>query len=164
MEPQISITEDETKAYFEANRATFVQEKQVKASHILVDTEEKANEVKAKLVNGGDFVQLAKEYSTDTATKDNGGDLGFFGSGVMAPEFEKVAFSLNVGGVSDPVKTEYGYHIIKVIDKKDAQEANYEQSKAAIKETLLEQKVDEGYGSWMQTLYEQYNVENFLFS
>ncbi|MDD4002326.1 MAG: peptidylprolyl isomerase [Bacteroidales bacterium] len=162
LEPQITITEEELKAYFEENKATFAQEKQVKASHILVDSLEIANEVKQKLVDGGDFAQLAKEYSTDPGTKENGGDLGFFGSEQMAIEFEKAAFALKVGEISDPVQTEYGYHIIKLVDKKDAQEANYEQSKAEIRDALLEKKIGEEYDSWMQNLYQQYDVKNNL--
>lgn len=162
MEPRISITEEEKEKYFEENKAEFAQEKQVKASHILVDTLEKANEVEEKLASGGDFAQLAQEYSTDAATKENGGDLGFFGAGEMVTEFEEAAFSLNVGEVSEPVKTEYGYHIIKVNEKKDAKEANYEESKSKITETLLEQKIQTEYSSWMQELRQQYKIENYL--
>ncbi len=162
LEPQITLTEEELKAYYDENKATFAQEKQVKVSHILVDTLETANEVKQKLVNGGDFAELAKEYSTDIATKANGGDLGYFASGAMAIEFEKAAFALKVGEISDPVKTEFGYHLIKLVDIKDAQEANYEQSKAEIRETLLEKKVGEEYDLWMQNLYQQYDVKNYL--
>jgi len=160
--PQISITEDEMKTYFDENKALFAQEKEVKASHILVDSLDTANEVKQKLANGGDFAQLAKDYSTDTGTKDNGGDLGFFKSGTMTEEFDKAAFSLKVGEISDPVKTDYGYHIIKVVETKDAQEANYEQSKAAICDTLLDKKIGEQYSAWMQQLCQQYNVQNYL--
>jgi foldase protein PrsA len=141
MEPRISITDDEIKAYFDENKASFAQEKQVKASHILVDTEAKAKEIKQKLANGEDFAQLAKDNSTDTQSKDNGGELGFFSSGQMVKEFETAAFALKVGEISDPVKTEYGYHIIKVEEIKEAQEANYDESKDQIKNILSEQKV-----------------------
>jgi foldase protein PrsA len=160
--PQISISDEELKAYFEENKATFAKEKQVRASHILVDNLEAATEIKQKLVNGEDFTQLAKKYSTDTTTKENGGDLGYFGSGTMMIEFEQAAFALNVGEISDPVKTEYGYHIIKLVETKAAQEANYEQSKNEINETLLERKIGDEYANWMQQLYQQYKVENFL--
>jgi len=162
LEPRISISEEEIKTYFEENKSAFAQEEQVKASHILVETEEKANEVKEKLDKGEDFAKLAKEYSTDTLTKENGGDLGFFGHGDMVKEFEEAAFSLNVGEISSPVKTEYGYHIIKVEEKKEAQEANYEQSKEKIRNALFEQKAHEEYNDWLRELYEQYTIENFL--
>ncbi|WP_245523147.1 foldase protein PrsA [Thermosediminibacter oceani] len=162
LEPKISITEEEIKSYFEENKDNFAREKQVRARHILVENEEKANEVIAKLKSGEDFAELAKQYSTDTATKEKGGDLGFFGRGDMVKEFEEAAFSLKVGEISSPVKTQYGYHIIKVEEIKEAQEANYEESKDKIKDILLNQKVQQEYSTWMQELYQQYEVENLL--
>ncbi len=160
--PQITVTDEEMQTYFEENRESFAQEKQVKASHILVDSLETAQEVKQKLNAGGDFAQLAKDYSTDPGTKDNGGDLGFFASGTMTEEFDQAAFAMKVGEISDPVKTDYGYHIIKVVEIKEAQEANYEQSKPAINDTLLDKKIGEEYANWIQQLYQQYNVQNSL--
>ncbi|MCG0276644.1 MAG: peptidylprolyl isomerase [Thermosediminibacteraceae bacterium] len=162
LEPKISITEDELKAYFEENKEDFDREKQVRARHILVENEEKANEIIAKLKSGEDFAKLANQYSIDTATKENGGDLGFFSSGDMVKEFEEAAFSLKVGEISSPVKTQYGYHIIKVEEIKEAQKANYEESKDEIRDILFNQKVQQEYSTWMQELYDQYKVENLL--
>ena len=162
LEPRVSITEKEIKAYFEENKAQFAQQKQVKASHILLETEEKANEIKNKLANGEDFAQLAKQYSIDTQTKENGGELGFFGSGKMVKEFEEAAFALNIGEISAPVKTEFGYHIIKVEEIKDAQEANYEKSKSQITDILFEEKSQAEYSTWLQELYQEYTIENSL--
>jgi len=162
VEPRIEITEEEMKAYFDEHKDEFAQEQQVHARHILVDDENLAREIYEKLKKGEDFAELAKQYSTDTATKDNGGDLGFFGKGEMVEEFEKVAFSLKVGEISSPVKTEYGYHIIKVEEKKEAQEPNYENSKEKIKDILFDQKFQEEYYSWIQELYSQYEIENLL--
>lgn len=162
LEPRIKISEDELKSYFDENKATYAQAKQVKASHILVETEEKAKEIKEKLAQGEDFAKLAKESSIDTQTKEKGGDLGFFASGQMVEAFDKVAFSLKVGEISDPVKTEYGYHIIKVTDIKEAEEANYEKSKEKISDALFDQKMQTEYGTWLQELYKKYKIENSL--
>lgn len=162
LETRISISADEQKTYFEENKASFAQEMQVKASHILVETEEKANEIKEKLAKGEDFARLAKENSTDPGSKENGGDLGFFGSGQMVKEFEQAAFALKVGEISAPVKTQHGYHIIKVTEIKDAEEANYEKNKDKISDILFEQKLQTEYGAWLQELYPQYKIENSL--
>jgi len=89
----------------------------VRASHILVPTEEKATWIYKELKNGKDFANLAKEYS-ECPSKANGGDLGYFGKGQMVKEFEDVAFSMNEGDFSKPFKTQFGYHIVKLTGKK----------------------------------------------
>ncbi len=162
LRPEIEITEEDMKNYFEENKDSFKQEEQVKARHILVEDEETANEIKEKLDKGEDFEKLAKEYSTDTDTKEKGGDLGFFSKGEMVKEFEEIAFSLKVGEISEPVKTQYGYHIIKVEDRKEEKEANYEESKEEIKEILFEERLPEAYQNWIQEKMEEYKVQTFL--
>ncbi|MDR4948147.1 peptidylprolyl isomerase [Neobacillus cucumis] len=162
IEPEITVTEDEMKTYFDQNKDSFATAEQVKASHILVADEKTAKEIKQKLDNGEDFATLAKKYSTDSSTKDKGGELGYFAKGTMVTEFDNVAFSLPVGKISDPVKTTYGYHIIKVEDKKPAQAANYEASKAQIKETLIDQKVDSEYQTWIDSKKKNYDIVNTL--
>lgn len=89
----------------------------VHARHILVETEEEAQQVRQRLLDGEDFAAVAKEVSTDTSTAEKGGDLGWFGLGKMVPEFEKVAFNQPVGKISEPVKSQYGYHIIEVLER-----------------------------------------------
>lgn len=90
----------------------------IKASHILVEQEETAKTVSKKLKKGGKFADLAKEYSIDTGSKENGGQLGYFNEGTMVPEFEKKTLALKVGEISEPFKTNFGYHIVKLEEKK----------------------------------------------
>ncbi|SHE91060.1 foldase protein PrsA [Thermoanaerobacter uzonensis DSM 18761] len=106
----VKVTEEELKKYYDNNKEQF---EVVKASHILVADEKTAEDIYNRLMKGENFATLAKEYSIDTATKDKGGDLGEFPHGVMVPEFDQVVFSLKKGEISKPVKTAYGYHIIK---------------------------------------------------
>nr|WP_303874616.1 peptidylprolyl isomerase [Tepidanaerobacter acetatoxydans] len=160
--PSIKIEENEIKSYFDANKESFDTKEQVKASHILVDSEDKAKEVKTKLLNGEDFAELAKNYSIDTANNQRGGELGFFARGEMVPEFENVAFSLEVGEISEPVKTDFGYHIIKVEDKKQAKEAMYEESKEDIRNILLEEKLSASFSTWIQDKFDEYKIDILL--
>jgi foldase protein PrsA len=162
LEPQIKITDEELQTYFDENKDSFGEAEQVKASHILVADEATANEIKQKLADGADFAELAKEYSTDEGTKENGGELGFFAKGTMVTEFDDVAFTLPVNEISDPVKTDYGYHIIKVEEKKEAKEANFDDSKKEIKETLIQQKMETEYSTWLEEKKKDYDIENSL--
>lgn len=99
---------------------------EVKVRHILVKDEKLANELLERIKAGEDFAELAKQYSEDPGSKENGGDLGYFSKGVMVPEFEDAAFSLKVGEVSEPVKTKFGYHIIKTEGIKTIEELKKE--------------------------------------
>lgn len=159
---RVTITDDQIKEYFEANKETFAQQEQVQASHILVEDEAAAKEVKKKLDDGGDFAQLAKEYSTDTSNAESGGELGFFSKGDMVAEFEEKAFSMKTDEISDPVKTEFGYHIIKVTDKKDAKEAVLEDHQEEVKNILFDQALQTEYPAWLQEQKEEYKIENLL--
>ncbi|WP_050181672.1 foldase protein PrsA [Domibacillus robiginosus] len=160
LESRIKITDEEINTYFEENKATFATPEQVEASHILVEDEATAKEVAAKLADGEDFAALAKEYSTDTASAENGGELGYFGTGEMTEAFEKAAFAMEAGEISEPVKTDYGYHIIKVTDKKKAEEASLEDSKADIKETLKQEKLSSEYTTWLEEKKKEYDIYN----
>ncbi|MFJ7931735.1 peptidylprolyl isomerase [Peribacillus sp. NPDC096448] len=162
VEPRITVTDDEISTYFEDNKDTFAQAEQVEASHILVEDEKTAKKVAKELAAGGDFAKLAAEYSTDTETADNGGSLGYFGKGDMVEEFEDVAFDLDINKVSDPVKSEYGYHIIKVTGKKEAKKANLEDSKDVIKETLLSERLQEEYPVWLAEVKKDHEITNKL--
>ncbi|MFV2048944.1 peptidylprolyl isomerase [Metabacillus litoralis] len=162
LESKIEITEEEMRTYFDENKDTFAQTKQVKASHILVEDEETAKEVKEKIDAGEDFTEIAKEYSTDPSTAEAGGDLGFFGEGSMVAEFEEAAFSMKVDQISEPVKTEYGYHIIKVTEIQEAAEANFDSSKEEIKDILFDEKLSTEYPTWLEDKQKEYGVKNYL--
>lgn len=109
----IKVTDEEIKEYYE------IKYPQIHARHILVEDEKEANSIKAKLDNGEDFEELAKEHSTDPGSKQAGGDLKWFGPGEMVKEFSDVAFSLEKDEISDPVESQHGYHIIQVLDKRE---------------------------------------------
>ncbi|MCB8815285.1 peptidylprolyl isomerase [Desulfosporosinus shakirovi] len=162
LEAQNPITEDEIKAYFDTNKDSLDVAEEVNASHILVATAELANEIKAKITAGETFADLAKQYSTDESTKELGGNLGFFAKGEMVQEFEEVAFSLEVGQISDPVKTDYGYHIIKIEARTEAKAATLEESRDKIKEILLAQKLTTEFDPWLQERLAEYTIENYL--
>ncbi|MCG3085049.1 peptidylprolyl isomerase [Anoxybacillus sp. LAT_35] len=140
----IKVTDEELKKYYNEYKP------KVKASHILVDDEKTAKDIKAKLEKGEDFAELAKEYSKDTGSAQNGGDLGWFGPGKMVEEFEKAAYALKVGEISDPVKTQFGYHIIKVTDKEEKksfdemkEEIEFEVKKSKLDTSKVQSKLDE---------------------
>ncbi|WP_461200728.1 peptidylprolyl isomerase [Anoxybacillus sp. TBDG-1] len=139
----IKVSDEELEKYYNEYKP------KVKASHILVDDEKTAKEIKAKLEKGEDFAKLAKEYSKDTGSAQNGGDLGWFGPGKMVEEFEKAAYTLKVGEVSEPVKTQFGYHIIKVTDKEEKksfdemkEEMEYEVKKSKLDASKVQSKLD----------------------
>lgn len=162
LDPRIKITDEEVRAYFAANQEAYAVEEQIKVSHILVGSKEEAQEIRALLTKGEEFADLAKELSTDTASKDQGGDLGMVGRGEMVEEFEQAAFALQPGQISDPVESEYGFHIIKVHEKTAARPGTLEENQAEIRETLLQQKMESEYPAWLDEQYEKYPVETLL--
>lgn len=162
LEPQVTVTDDEIKEYYDTNKATFSEEEQVRASHILVETKEEADAILKQLKEGADFATLAKEKSSDTGSKDNGGDLDFFKRGDMVAEFSDVAFKLKVGETSDAVKSDYGYHIIKVTDHKDAKDYTLEEKKDEIRKTLVSQKVSTLSSTWLSETTEKAKITNTL--
>ncbi|WP_163113811.1 peptidylprolyl isomerase [Bacillus velezensis] len=128
----IKVTDSDTKEYYDGLKG------KIRASHILVADKKTADEVEKKLKKGEKFETLAKEYSTDSS-KDNGGDLGWFDKKSMDETFSKAAFGLKVGQVSDPVKTKFGYHIIK----KTEERGKYDDMKKELKEEVLKQKLND---------------------
>jgi parvulin-like peptidyl-prolyl isomerase len=137
------VTDEEAKEYFEENKAAFTECASGKSvSHILVDELEEAESIKADLDDGGDFEKIAKEKSQDPGTKDKGGDLGCLAEGQYVAEFETAANALALGEISDPVQTEYGYHIITV---NEFVAPTYEELEDQIKEALAPTKQEAIY-------------------
>jgi len=126
-------------------------EEQVWARHILVEKEEEAKDIYERLKKGADFAELAKELSKDTGSGANGGDLGWFGRGAMVPEFEKVAFSLEVGEFSEPVQSQFGYHIIQVLGHQEV----------PLNGTQYDQKKETEFSNWLVNARGKSTVETF---
>ena len=135
------VSEDEAKKLYNEKIGSVKPEPEIHARHILVDTEDEAKDIKQRLEKGEDFATLAKEKSKDKNA--DGGDLGFFGKGQMLKPFEDAAFALEVGKISDPVKTQFGWHIIKVEEKRDRPAPKFEDVKDPIMAQLMQQKAQE---------------------
>jgi len=136
-----SVSEDEAKKVYEERVKQVKPEQELHARHILVATEAEAKDVAARLKKGEDFATVAKEKSKDVNAQ--GGDLGFFGKGQMVKPFEDAAFALEVGAISEPVQTPFGWHIIKIEEKRDRQLPSFDQVKEAIMAQLVQQKAQE---------------------
>ena len=133
-----AVEDKDAKQIYEEKIATMKTDQEVHARHILVGTEDEAKAVKERLVKGEDFAKVADEMSKDKNAE--GGDLGFFGRGQMLKPFEDAAFALDVGEISEPVQTRFGWHIIKVEEKRDQKPPSFDEVKEAIKTQLVAQK------------------------
>ena len=154
----IPMEEEEILAYYNEHQQEFKQEAKVSAKHILVDTLEAAEKIAEEIKNGKSFEEAAKEYSS-CPSKARGGDLGAFGRGQMVKEFEEAAFALEPNTVSAPVKTSFGYHLIKVEDILQAKTAELEEAKDKIKKILFQAKQKEAYDNKLKELKEIYPVQ-----
>lgn len=166
----IVVTDEDIQAFYDQNPQYFESKEQVQASHILIKfennaTEEQKAEAKAKIdgllvqvKEGADFAELAKENS-DCPSSAKGGDLGMFGRGQMVPPFEQAAFAMNIGDVSDVVETRFGYHIIKLIDKKEAGTTSFDEAKEQITDYLTQQKQREAWTQYNKTMHDEATIE-----
>lgn len=157
---QKKVGEDEAKEYYKNNKEKFTKPETAHASHILVDSEDKANEIINEINMGKTFEDAAKEYST-CPSNAKGGDLGEFGRGQMVVEFEDAVFSMEEGSISTPVKTQFGYHIIKLIERKEAGSQDFEAVKNKIMQVLMGIKQQKVYLDKVNQLKLKYNVELF---
>ena len=134
-----AVTDEEMKKVYAEATKDMGNEQEVSARHILVENEDEAKKIAADLKKGGDFAAIAKENSKDPGSKDQGGDLGFFAKDQMVPEFAEAAFKLDKGQVSDPVKSQFGWHVIRVDDKRTKQAPTFDQVKEQI-ESFVQRK------------------------
>lgn len=154
----INVEEEEAKEYYNDNLDYFKEGPKVSAKHILVDSEEKALEVLEEINKGMKFEEAAQQYSS-CPSKAQGGSLGEFARGAMVPEFEEAAFNLEVGVISQPVKTQFGYHLILVDNKTEEEVKSYEEVEGMIKAHMLQEKQSYNYMQKVNSLRDKYGVK-----
>ena len=155
----VTVTDIEARKFYDENKDKFQGQPVVSASHILVSREAEANEIKAKIESGEmSFEDAAKQYSS-CPSKARGGDLGEFGRGQMVPEFEQAAFDMEIGELRGPVKTQFGYHLIRLDGKKTSEPVSFDQAKDMIKARLYDEKRQKAYQSKVNQLKILYPVE-----
>lgn len=159
IEEKVKISDNEARSYYDSHKEDFMTNNQIRASHILVRTEDEANSIISEIKKGADFAKLAQAKSIDRGSAKNGGDLGYFSKGQMVSEFEGAAFRLKVGEISKPVKTQYGYHIIKVTEKKEGKPIEFEKIKDLVIQKLTAEKQKEVFDSYIEGLKKKYDTE-----
>ena len=152
----VEVSDEEVKAFYDANSQQFKKGATVSAKHILTDAEDKCQTILDSILNGEKtFEDAAKEFST-CPSGARGGDLGQFGRGQMVKEFEDVAFAAEIGEVKGPVKTQFGYHLIKVENKREETVAFFDEVKEVIRRNLVQQKQNAKYMEQVNVLKEKY--------
>ncbi len=155
----VTVTDIEARKFFDENKASFQGQPVVAAHHILVSRESEAKEILVKIESGEiSFEDAARTYST-CPSRAQGGDLGEFGRGQMVPEFDKAVFALEPGQITGPVKTQFGYHLIRLDSKRQSDPVSFEQAKDTIKARLYDEKRQKAYQSKVNQLKILYPVE-----
>ena len=155
----ITATREECEAYYEANKGQFEKGPQATAKHILTDTEDEIHKIRKEIEEGvKTFAQAAQEYSK-CPSKAQGGNLGTFGRGQMVPEFDEAVFNAEPGSLLGPIKTQFGYHLIRVDDVDQGKEAEFEKALPQIFSQLTNQKQNEAYMALRASLIEKYGLE-----
>lgn len=152
----IEVTDIEAETVYNINPENFSKPETVSAKHILVDDEAVCNEILAQIQNGEKTFEDAAKESSTCPSGQQGGDLGEFGKGQMVKEFEEAAFAAEIGAIVGPVKTQFGFHLIKVEAKSEAETLAYETVKEQIKKNLLQQKQQQAYTAKIAELKEKY--------
>mgnify|MGYP004701031413 CR=1 FL=1 len=170
IQKNINVTDADVRAYYDTNKHTYKRPKQFKASHILVKVnpssnaeeratlEKKAKELATKAQNGEDFYNLAY-YNSDDRSKYVGGDLGYFHEGQTVPEFEDALKKMKIGEISAPVKSMFGWHIIKLVELNESRQLDFEETKVRIREQLEKTAREKLYSNWMDGLKAKYIVK-----
>ena len=138
-----SVSEADAKKFYDQQVGSAKAQEEVRARHILVESEDLAKQLHGRITKGEDFIALAKEHSKDPGSKDDGGDLGYFGKGQMVPVFEETAFALKAGDVSTPVKSQFGWHIVKVEDRRARGAPPFDSIKERIVASMIHRKAQE---------------------
>jgi peptidyl-prolyl cis-trans isomerase C len=138
-----TINEAEARKLYEGMVGAAKPEEEVSARHILVESKDKARELYEKLAHGSDFAQLAKEHSKDPGSKDQGGELGFFTRGQMVPQFEEAAFKLGKGEVGEPFQSQFGWHIVRVDDRRQRPVPRFEAIKDRVVADMIHKKAQQ---------------------
>jgi len=138
-----SISDAEARKFYENQVGAQKSDQEVRARHILVESKDKAREVYEKLAHGSDFARLAKEYSKDPGSKDQGGDLGFFGRGQMVPQFEEAVFRLKKGEVSEPFESQFGWHIVRLDDRRQRSAPTFEAVKGQVVASMIHKRAQQ---------------------
>ncbi|MBM4145676.1 MAG: peptidylprolyl isomerase [Nitrospira sp.] len=168
---KVEVSEEDIKAYYESHKDEFKTPEMVRSRHILIKTDpsasdndkkkakEKAGEILKKIKAGEDFAKLASDVSDDTGSKPKGGELGFFPKGRMVTPFEDAAFSLKPGEVSEIVETQFGYHIIKVEEKKEPGMEPFDTAKEKIRQKLLQERTKTKVTEFLEKAMKEANIE-----
>lgn len=177
---QVTVAEAEAKAYYETHRSDYVRPESRKVRHILISpfvmltdgttsptaseaeweaARVEAEKVRREIQNGAKFISEAEKYSDDEATRESGGELGTVTRGMLVPAFEDAVFALKKGEVSQPVQTQYGYHLIQVTEIDPEEQLPYEEVKEQIKTSLLETRREEAWENWLRDAYAKVGVE-----
>ena len=152
IEGKVKVADEDVKTYFDKHSYEFKAGEEVKVSHILTATEAEARAAYEKIKKGESFAVIAKQASTDKGSAQKGGDLGTIKHGQMVPEFDQYAFRLKVGEMSEPFKTRFGYHIIKVTGKKEGTQLAFDQIKEAVKRRLIAEKQKDIFDTMIENL------------
>ncbi|MBI4432930.1 MAG: peptidylprolyl isomerase [Candidatus Omnitrophica bacterium] len=155
---KIRLEPEEARNYYETHKPEFVTPLLLRASHILVKSEEEAGEIASKLKSGADFEDLAKTRSLDP-TSSRGGDLGFFQKGQMVPEFEEAAFSMKKGELRGPVKTQFGFHVIRLTERVEPAQREFRAVRRVVEERLLNEKRSKAFKAYIDKLKGKTKIE-----